>query len=78
MKEKIKKELEDFFSNNLVNSTTVTDFYLEDGFFGSLDIIPVEPYFDEDYHDDDADKEIEKIGNKYNVELSWVYWVYPK
>lgn len=81
---KIKADLEEYFKQNEVCGGKIEKFALKDTtWFGpktydNLNIIPIEPYFDEDYWDEKADADIEAIGQKYNVRLGWVSGVYPK
>jgi len=81
---KIKLELEEYFKNNEVCGCKIEDFRLTNRtWFGtqtydSLEIIPIEPYFDEDYWDDKADADIEAIGQKYGIRLGWESGVYGK
>lgn len=41
-------------------------------------MIPINPYFDEDYSDNKSDKKIKEITEKYGLKLKWPYWIYPK
>lgn len=81
---KIKTELEEYFERNKVCGRKITQFKLSDRtWFGQktydmLSIIPVEPYFDEDYWDEKADADIEAIGQKYGIRLGWESGVYGK
>ena len=77
--EDIRKELQEFFANNMVSYWRIEEFELQANHLNTgFNIIPKEPYFDESYSDDEADKRIEAIGKKYGVKLGWIYWVYPK
>lgn len=81
---KIKLELKEYFKNNKVCGCEIKDFDLTNGtWFGTqtydrLEIIPIKPYFDEDYWDDKADADIEAIGQKYGIQLGWESGVYGK
>lgn len=80
----IKIELEEYFSKNEVSGCKIEIFKLSvrDWFgekrYDALDIIPIKPYFDEDYWDKNADADIKAIGLKYGIRLGWVIDVYPK
>lgn len=81
--EKIKADLEKYFSENEVCGGKIEKFKLSNKTwlgtsYTHVDIIPIEPDFDEDYWDDKADADIEAIGQKYGVYLSWESGVYPK
>lgn len=77
--EDIRKELQEFFANNMVSYWRIEEFELQENYLKTgFNIIPKEPYFDESYSDDEADKRIEAIGKKYGMKLGWIYWVYPK
>ena len=80
---KIKADLTEYFKDNLVCGTTIKKFFIERCHNGNDGVPRIEiyseiPYFDEDYEDDEADNEIEAIGNKYNVQLGWELGVYSK
>lgn len=81
---KIRAELEEYFEQNEVCGCKIEKFDLKDTtWFGTktykhLDIIQIEPYFDEDYWDDKADADIEVIGQKYGIQLGWESGVYGK
>lgn len=81
---KIGVDLEEYFKQNEVCGCKIEKFGLKDTtWFGPktykrLDIIPIEPYFDENYWDDKADADIEAIGQKYGIQLGWVSDVYGK
>lgn len=83
--EVVKKELKEYFSNNKVCGVKIKEveyevqkFRGDDNSNWHLSIIPIQPDFDEDYDDDNADKDIEAIGEKYNIRVGWTYGVYGK
>lgn len=81
--ETMKKDLEEYFSNHDLIGRKISSFELEKGFYTTenkriVNIIPVDPYFEEIYWNDEVDKDIAKIGDKYGIRLGWIYWVYPK
>lgn len=81
---KIRAELEEYFKQNEVCGCKIEEFRFTDTtWFGvktykNLSIVPVEPYFDENYWDDKADADIEAIGQKYGIRLGWESGVYGK
>lgn len=80
----IRFDLEEYFKQNEVCGEKIEMFKLsERHWFGekkydTVDIIPIKPYFDEDYWDDKADDDIEAIGQKYGIRLRWESGVYGK
>ena len=81
--EKVRHDLEEYFRDNEVSGSKITEFDLSyktwlGPNYKSIRIIPIEPYFDEDYWDDKADDDIEAIGQKYGVRLGWESGVYVK
>lgn len=74
----IKQDLKKYFSENLVCGCRINEFRLEARKYRSVDIIAIDPYFDEDYYDDSADMDIEEIGKRYDIQLGWESGVYPK
>ncbi len=75
----IKKDLDDFFANNIVNMCTIKDYRISTGFNRhQFNIIPIDPYFEESYDDEESDKKIKEIGLNHGVQLGWEYYVYHK
>lgn len=81
----IKADLIEYFKNNKVCGMTIFDFNLSSPWWNNRDYIcnvffiyAIDPFFDEDYDDDKADDDIEEIGKKYGINLSWDISVYSK
>jgi len=71
---KCKEALDNYFKHNLVNGQKIKDYEIQ----GTV-IVPLAPYFDEDYCDDKADEDIKQIGLQYGIKnLGWIYWCYGK
>lgn len=72
--EAFKKDLEEYFANNLVDRKfTLNKFELDN----HSNIIPLEPYMEENYSGGN-DEDIEKLCEKHNVYFSIVSWCYHK
>ena len=76
----VKEKLTEFFKNRLVGGYSIKDFRLEESFVqNSYKIIPIEPYLDECYDDEDADILINALGTSLGLRsLGFVSCVYPK
>lgn len=71
----IKKEIDEYFKN-----TEVKEYYIRtQGWTGNkgVFIYPTEPFYDEDY-DGMFDKDLDKIGEKYNVIVKMDSGIYSK
>lgn len=82
---KIEIELREYFAQNEVCGERIkyfklknTSYWFGTKSFDSAEIVPIEPYFDEDYWDDKADADIKAIGQKYGIRLGWKSGVYGK
>lgn len=74
----VEMELTEYFKTHKPGGFRIRKFSLMDDDCDSITIIPREPYIEEEYDDDKADAEIEKIGKKYGVRLGWTCSVYGK
>lgn len=77
----ISLDLALYFRANYVSGRRIGEFELKgvwDKNYTRVSIIPREPEFDEDYSDDNADKAIQIIGNKYGLSLGFTSDIYSK
>jgi len=72
-----RKELSEYFDNNLVGGRSIKNFSINHTFKNYFDIIPIDPNFDENY-DGENDEDITKLSKKHNIHASFIYWMYPK
>ena len=78
---KLNNELKEYFEKNVVSGLKIKEFEIKTNSITGigLELVPEEPYFEECYEDEKADKDIEALGKKYGFEnFGWVYWVYGK
>lgn len=75
--EKIRIDLEKYFSENLVEGRRVKSFSFSFDTFSSETVRIIPDCFDEDYSGS-ANEDIKKIGEKYDIDLKFIYWVYGK
>lgn len=72
-----KKELAEYFNAHKVCGHTITDFRLDRRSFGGYEITPWTPSLEECYCGEN-DSDINEIGRKYGIEISFVLHMYHK
>ena len=76
--DKLKRELSDFFENNLIEGNKIEDFEIRED-SGSYDIIPTKPHLEETLYKGDYEKQLERMGRKYGIKnFGFIYYCYGK
>ena len=72
-----RKELSEYFDNNLVGGCSIKDFSVNHTSGNHFEIVPINPGIEESYEGENND-DIKKLSKKHNIEASFIYWMYPK
>ena len=77
--ELITGELKEYFKTHTPGGFTIEEFIVKSDWTGFPKIFPIDPCMDEEYWDDEADMELEKIGEKYGFKrFGFESSVHPK
>jgi hypothetical protein len=76
----VRGEISDWFINNRFDGNNIIQFELrKSSAFGGIDVVPTEPYLDEECDlDENADAFFDGLSKKHGIRIDIPYWVYMK